>query len=186
MPLLAQEFYQGDDVVALAKAMLGKIIYTDIWGCVTAGRIIETEAYSYREKGCHAYNLKKTSRNAAMFEPGGICYVYLCYGIHEMFNIVTNKEGLADAVLVRAIQPLVGVETIKDRRRHRDCNGPGKVTEALGISRIYNGLSLYTRTEIWIEDSPSIDEKEIIASSRIGIDYAGEDAHLPWRFTIIS
>lgn len=186
MPLLAKEFYQDDDVVAIAKALLGKIIYSRIEGHEVAGIITETEAYSYREKGCHAYNLHKTKRNAAMFEAGGISYVYLCYGLHEMFNIVTNRKGLADAILIRSIEPHIGVEMMSLRRKGRNYNGPGKVTEALGISRINNRIPLYAKSEIWIEDRPVIEEENIQASVRIGIDYAEEDAFLPWRFTIKS
>jgi DNA-3-methyladenine glycosylase len=186
MPLLDKEFYQDENVVAIARALLGKALFSDVQGHLVAGIITETEAYSHREKGCHAYNLHKTVRNASMFEAGGVSYVYLCYGIHEMFNIVTNVKGLADAILIRSIRPYIGEEVMSTRRKGRDYNGPGKVTVALGINRIYNGVPLYTKSDIWIEDRPMVEDEYIQVSPRIGIDYAGEDALLPWRFTVKS
>ena len=124
-----------------------------------------------------------------MFDPGGIAYVYLCYGIHYLFNVVTNTEDVPEAVLIRALQPVTGVEEMKNRRGifNRDLHltsGPGKLTSALGIDRTFNGKSL-TDDEIWIEDSGTkLAGGSIQASERIGIDYAGEDARLPWRFSI--
>jgi DNA-3-methyladenine glycosylase len=186
---LGEAFYLDTDVVKIAKNLLGKGLFTQVNGITTGGIIVETEAYSWKERGCHAYNARKTVRNAIMFEPGGHTYVYLCYGIHCLFNVVTNVSGIADAVLVRALEPLVGIEEMKIRRgipanTFHLTSGPGKLSKALGIDRSLNGKHLLNN-EVWIEDlGKRIAKKEIDVSVRIGIDYAGEDALLPWRFSI--
>ena len=186
---LNEEFYQRQDVVKIARDLLGKALFTRIGGIITGGTIVETEAYSWRERGCHAYGARKTTRNEIMFSKGGFAYVYLCYGIHYLFNVVTNQEERPEAVLIRAVEPLAGVEEMKLRRTFPKNNfhltsGPGKLTKALGIGRSFNGKSLLD-DEIWIEDSGiKLAKNNILASERIGIDYAGKDARLPWRFTI--
>ena len=185
---ISEHFYQRQNVVKIAQELLGKMLFTNIQGDVSGGIIVETEAYSFKERGCHAYDNRKTERNKVMFESGGISYVYLCYGIHHLFNVVTNQLGKADAVLIRALEPVMGQDLMKARMKtsslNRITSGPGKLTKALGINRSHNGKNL-EGTEIWIEDMKlSINPKNIISSPRIGIDYAGEDAMLPWRFTI--
>lgn len=185
---LEPEFYLDKNVVKIARALLGKILFTKIDGHVTGGRIVETEAYSWKEKGSHAFR-GKTQRNAVMFNEGGVAYVYLCYGIHHLFNVVTNYEGVADAVLIRAIEPVVGIEIMKERRGKISndfqlTSGPGKLSKALGIDRNLNGKSLF-QNEVWLEDDGTpLSRNTIVTSKRIGIDYAGEDALLPWRFAI--
>lgn len=178
-------FYEHKDVVRIAQDLLGKTLVTRTDGKLTSGLIVETEAYSYRERGCHAFNNKMTERNKVMFEKGGVAYVYLCYGVHNLFNIVTNKAGKADAVLVRALQPVKGEETMLARMKvnslKRITSGPGKLTKALGIDRKLNGASLL-KSDLWIENGVRINKNEIVTDSRIGIDYAGEDSKLPWRF----
>jgi DNA-3-methyladenine glycosylase len=186
---LPESFYERKNVVKIARELLGKGLFTKVDNIVTGGIIVETEAYSWKEKGCHAFGGKKTGRNEIMFGKGGHSYVYLCYGMHNLFNVVTNVEGTADAVLVRAIEPTVGIEEMKLRRGelkkpYHLTSGPGKLTKALGINRTFNGKYLLNN-DVWIEDlGVIIKNKDIIASKRIGIDYAGEDAALPWRFTI--
>ena len=186
---LDADFYQRSNVVKIARELLGKVLFTRIDGVITGGTIVETEAYSWRERGCHAFGARKTARNAVMFEKGGLAYVYLCYGIHFLFNVVTNREDVPEAVLIRALEPLAGLEEMKLRRSifNNDIHltsGPGKLTKALGIGRSFNGKSL-RHDEIWIEDSGmKVAQRNIVVSERIGIDYAGEDARLPWRFTI--
>jgi DNA-3-methyladenine glycosylase len=185
---LPESFYQRSNVVTIAKELLGKQLVTAISGHITGGIIVETEAYSRKERGCHAYGNKKTQRNAIMFRPGGFSYVYLCYGIHNLFNVVTNQDGEADAVLIRALEPVHGIEWMQKRMKTsssvRITSGPGKLTKALGIDRTLNGKYLLAN-EVWIEDSGTkIRSNKIVASPRIGIDYAGEDAKLPWRFYI--
>lgn len=185
---LEQHFYKQQDVVKIARELIGKVLYTRVDDAITSGMIVETEAYSWKERGCHAYGAKRTERTSVMFQEGGRAYVYLCYGIHELFNIVTNMEGVAEAVLIRALEPLEGQELMQKRRgdtvafRHLT-SGPGKLTRSLGIDRTWNGKIL-TDNEIWVEDAGRIPSKIIDVSKRIGIDYAGKDAKLPWRFSL--
>ena len=186
---LPESFYGRKSVVRIARDLLGKGMFTRIDNVITGGIIVETEAYSWKERGCHAFGGKKTSRNAVMFEGGGVVYVYLCYGMHHLVNIVTNRKNVAEAVLIRAIEPVEGLSTMLQRRssikneRHLT-SGPGRLTRALGIDRNWNGKSLLDN-EIWIADIYNkVSKRHIIASPRIGIDYAGEDAKLPWRFSL--
>lgn len=182
-------WYQNQDVALLAKQLLGKVICTNISGNLTNGIIVETEAYSGdNDNACHANNQKMTKRNKVMFGPGGFAYVYLCYGIHHLFNIVTNVKGKADAVLIRAIQPISGLDIMSKRRNMTNENyrltaGPGVFTKALGINNNHYGTSL-NGDIIWIEKGKILKSEQIVSSSRIGVDYAGEDALKPWRFFI--
>jgi DNA-3-methyladenine glycosylase len=184
---LSESFYKRANVVKVARDLIGKVLFTNIDGVITGGVIVETEAYSWKERGCHAFGARKTTRNAVMFENGGLTYVYLCYGMHYMFNVVTNKKDVAEAVLVRALEPVEGLETMRWRRGPKSnpahlTTGPGKLAKALGIDKSLNGKSL-SGEEIWIEDRGIRTPPSKIASGpRIGIDYAGEDAKLPWRF----
>ena len=186
--LLKEDFYCRRSVATIARELLGKGLFTNISGITTGGTIVETEAYSWKEKGCHAYQNRKTARNEVMFEKGGLAYVYLCYGIHHLFNVVTNKVGRAEAVLIRALQPVEGAREMMKRTgssmENRITSGPGKLTRALGIDRRNNGHALQS-DKLWIEDLGTVVKKsEIGTSPRIGIDYAGTDALLPWRFTL--
>jgi len=184
---LTESFYIRRNVTTIARQLLGKFLVTKINNEVTSGIIVETEAYSDRERGSHAFK-GMTKRNEVMFERGGKAYVYLCYGVHEMFNVVTNDESKADAILIRALEPFDGIETMLERVNKNSptkiTSGPGKLAKAMGIDRKLNGEKL-TMNKIWIEDKGiKIKPSDIVSSLRIGIDYAGEDALLPWRFTI--
>jgi len=187
MSILLDSFYRRNDVTQIARQLLGKKLITNVLGKRSSGIIVETEAYSHRERGCHAYNNKMTGRNKVMFEVGGVAYVYLCYGIHNMFNVVTNRKGVADAILVRALEPAEGEQWMMERMQvtsiKRITSGPGKLTKALGIDRAFDGKFL-NGADVWIEEGLKINSRRIISSARIGIDYAGEDALLPWRFSI--
>lgn len=187
---LPLSYYQNDDVVFLAKDLLGKKLCTKIDGKLTSGIITETEAYCGRnDKACHANNGKRTARTEVMFQQGGKSYVYLCYGVHNLFNITSNIDGLADAILVRAIQPLDGVEIMLERRNktslHKSLSsGPGTLTKALAIDRSFYGADLQG-PDIWIEDiGQQLSPSEVVETTRIGVDYAGEDSLRPWRFYI--
>lgn len=184
---LPLSFYLKDDVVSIAKNLLGKWLCTEIDGFMTGGMIIETEAYRGPEdKASHAYRNRRTKRTEVMFQQGGIAYVYLCYGMHNLFNVVTNVEGVPHAVLIRALKPSCGLETMEKRRGTSKnlTTGPGAVCQALGIDRTFNGRSL-SSSSIWIEDrGVEIDQKNITSTARIGIGYAQEDALLPWRFVL--
>jgi DNA-3-methyladenine glycosylase len=184
---LPLNFYQHDDVVLIAKQLIGKRLFSHIDNVLTGGMIIETEAYRVDDKACHAFNHRRTPRTEVMFQEGGIAYVYLCYGIHNMLNIVTAAVGTPHAVLIRAISPTHGIDAMLGRRKKRQIdrtltNGPGSVCQALDITRKHNGLSLQGPL-IWIEEAVSpIDPTKIVAGPRIGVDFAGEHALLPWRF----
>lgn len=187
---LTTAFYQDEDVVQLSRALLGKVLATEINGSRTSGIIVETEAYCGRnDKACHAHMGRFTERTKIMYEAGGVAYIYLCYGIHHLFNIITNKSGLADAVLVRAVEPLEGIATMLSRRNMRSVKpnitgGPGVVSQALGIHKRMTGISL-NGDSIWVENHGNkIDEEQILARPRVGVAYAEEDALLPWRFSV--
>ncbi|NIT54836.1 MAG: DNA-3-methyladenine glycosylase [Aliifodinibius sp.] len=185
---LPLSFYRQQDVVSIAQKLVGKVLCTHInGGPVTSGIITETEAYCGRgDKACHANNGTRTDRTETMYQAGGIAYIYLCYGIHHLFNVVTNVENKADAVLIRAIQPLDGKKEMMERRNKQNINpaltaGPGRLSQALGITTDFDGTILKENT-IWIEDRQLGSGSSLVATERIGVDYAGEDAKLPWRF----
>ncbi len=187
---LHTNFYKRDDVVGISKELLGKYLCTHIDEWYTCGMIVETEAYSgLNDKACHAHLNRRTKRTEIMYAPGGVAYVYLCYGIHYLFNIITNVKDKADAVLIRAVEPADGLDVMLQRRKMEKLApkitaGPGTVSQALGINKSHYGKSLTSET-IWIEDrSIVIADSEIIASPRVGVAYAEEDALLPWRFRV--
>ena len=183
---LPRSFFLGDDVVSIAKELLGKVLVTNWDGIVSKGRIIETEAYSGRnDRACHANNGLRSSRTEVMYQNGGVAYVYLCYGIHHMFNVVTNLENKADAVLIRALEPIEGIQFMQARMARsnkRLTQGPGLLARAMGIRTTHTGFELLG-DEIWIEEyAYTIEPLNIKATKRVGVDYAMEDAHFPWRF----
>jgi DNA-3-methyladenine glycosylase len=187
---LTDAYYYNDDVVALSKDLLGKYLFTCIDGVITGGYIVETEAYNgIIDKASHAYGNRQTHRTKTMFMQGGVAYVYLCYGIHEMFNVVTSGEGRPHAILIRAIEPTDGIEAMLYRRnmlsvKPNITSGPGSVAKALGISRNINAFSLQSDT-IWIEDRGlTFPDEAIAAVPRVGVAYAAEDALLPYRFYV--
>ena len=190
MPKLNYAFYQQENVVELAVQLLGKQLFTRVDGVVTGGTIVETEAYNgVIDKASHAYNGRFTPRTATMYEAGGISYVYLCYGIHHLFNVVTATKGNPHAVLIRGIEPTEGLEKMLERRKmkslaSRITAGPGALAQALGIDKNLNAKDLLG-DEIWIEDNGFVfPSTEIVASPRVGVDYAGDHALLPWRFFV--
>lgn len=186
---LGDSFYQRNDVVLIAKQLLGKVICRNIDGHLLKGIITETEAYSgENDKACHAHLGRFTKRTATMYNLGGIAYVYLCYGIHHLLNVVTNIEGKADAVLIRAVEPVSGIDLMAKNRNYKGNNinlasGPGKLTQALSIDKNLNNENLIQSDNLWVEEGELVIAKDqIVSTKRIGIDYAEEDAELPWRF----
>jgi DNA-3-methyladenine glycosylase len=184
------DFYRRADVVTITKELIGKILVTTFDQVLTAGRIVEAEAYNGpHDKAAHSYNNRRTNRTEIMFANGGVAYVYLCYGIHQMFNIVTNVEQIPNAILIRALEPLVGIDAMllrSDKVSHGYdlTRGPGNVAKALGIHTRHSGLRL-TGDEIYIaDDGTCYPADQILATTRIGVDYAGEDALLPYRFIL--
>jgi len=185
--ILPLEFYQNEDVISVAKALLGKWLLTKIDGKLTGGMIIETEGYKGSDdKASHAYGGRRTKRTEVIYAPGGVSYVYLCYGMHNLFNVVTNKKDEPHAVLIRALQPDVGISHMQERRKTKKnlTSGPGSVCKALGIDRSHNCHDL-TSAPIWIEDRGVVmEEFSILSTPRIGVSYAGEHALFPWRFLL--
>lgn len=187
---LVTEFYLRNDVVAISRELLGKVLCTNINGVRTEAIITETEAYAgIADKASHAYGDRRTKRTEPMYGPGGTAYVYLCYGIHHLFNVVTNDEGVPHAVLVRAGKPVEGLDEILLRRNRTKVDktlmgGPGTVSQALGIKTDMTGTSLRGR-RIWIEDrGMTVLDKDISVGPRVGVDYAQEDAARPYRFAL--
>jgi DNA-3-methyladenine glycosylase len=187
---LPLSYYLNQDVIFLAKDLLGKVLFTQIDGQITAGVIVETEAYFGEiDKASHAYGGRRTNRTEIMYSEGGVSYVYLCYGIHHLFNVVTSVKGEPHAVLIRAIEPMIGTEIIELRRnmsitKSAVSSGPGSTAKALGIDNSFNHKDLGGE-EIWMEDYHiRYPEDEIVASPRVGVAYAQEDAFLPWRFFV--
>ncbi len=191
MGKLPLDFYRQEDVIFLSQQLLGKRLTTFFDGHLTVGRIVETEAYKGPEdRACHAYNNRRTERTEVMFRAGGISYIYFCYGMHTLFNVVTGPQEIPHAILIRAIEPLEGMEWMLKRRNKKFfdkslCYGPGTLSQALGIQRCHNGESLMGN-RIWIEEDEQFTIGTITSTPRIGIAYAQEDALLPWRFVLHS
>ena len=188
--MLPAAFYQRKDVVKIAKELLGKVLCTNIDGSYTSGIITETEAYAgITDKASHAYGGRRTNRNETMYGHAGNAYVYLCYGMHHLFNVVTYKIDEPYAVLIRAVQPLDGIHHMLLRRSYAQLKpalkaGPGAMSKALGIHKIHNATSLNSNL-IWIEDSAiKVPAKQIVAATRVGVAYAAEDALKRYRFYI--
>lgn len=182
------EFYKRKNVVLIARDLLGKIVITNFDGIVASGRIVETEAYTgTADKASHAYEGRRTKRNEPMYSEAATVYVYICYGIHQMFNIVTNDKEIPDAVLIRAIEPIEGIDTMllrtgKIKPGTTLTKGPGNVAKALGICKTHSGINLLDDAIYIASDNYAIDQKQIGSSKRIGVNYAGTDALLPYRF----
>lgn len=186
---LNQNYFYDPDVTRLAKDLLGKELHSRIDGRHTAVIIAETEAYNgITDKASHAYKGRRTKRTEIMYQNGGVSYVYLCYGIHHLFNIVTNIEDIPHAILIRAGIPIRGQDIMMERRGlpsidPRITRGPGSLSKALGIDIGQNGCSL-TSDLIWLEEGKAINKNEILSDKRVGVDYAEEDALLHYRFYI--
>ncbi len=187
---LERSFYLNTNAVEIARNLLGKVIYSSVDKIITGGVIVETEAYKGPEDvGSHSYNGKRTVRNEMMYAEGGLVYMYICYGIHNMLNIVTGPEGSSHAVLIRALEPVTGIDVMRQRRSVFDndkrlCKGPGALCKAMGLSKKHNGVSLAGDT-VWIEDRGTVlTDDEIIASPRVGLNITGPYRDIPWRFYI--
>jgi len=190
MKLLESPYYQNEDVVYIAKDLLGKVLITNIDNFLTSAEIVETEAYNgIEDKACHAYNNRKTKRTSVMYQKGGVAYVYICYGTHHLFNVVTGKENNPQAVLIRAVKPLDGIDIMLTRRKKSNLErsltaGPGALCQALGITKEINE-NLLSSSSIGIYDAfNSYSEDDILISKRVGVDYAKDDALLPYRFRV--
>lgn len=183
---LSRTFYTRPSVTTIARELLGKVLVSDLDDERTSGIIMETEAYAgVDDRASHAFGGRRTTRTEVMYARGGTAYVYLCYGIHHLFNVVTHREGVPHAVLVRGIVPLEGLERMTERRGGRSrTDGPGTAAQALGIQVRHSGLDL-TTSVVRIEDHGiRIPDAAVEVGPRIGVDYAGADAALPYRFWV--
>jgi len=188
---LAFDFYNRENVVQIAKDLIGKIIITKLDEQLTSGRIVETEAYvALTDKASHSFGGRRTQRNEHMYAAAATSYVYICYGMHHLFNVVTNKKDVPDAVLIRAVEPMEGVDVMLQRTGKKKLDntltrGPGNVSKALGINKIHSGIVLTGNIIFLADDNWKANHADAIAASkRIGIDSAGADALLPYRFYI--
>jgi len=187
---LDHSFYNRNDVLKIAKELLGKILVTQFNGQITSGRIVETEAYRGEiDKASHAYGGRRTKRTEIMYGEGGTAYVYLCYGIHHLFNVVTNKKNIPHAILIRALEPLEGIDTMLNRTRKSKLDftltrGPGNVSKALGLFTHHTGINLLQDEISVVDDGFKLSKKNIDMTKRIGVDYAEEDALLLYRFSV--
>lgn len=189
---LPASFFIGTDVLAISKSLIGKVLVSNIGGIQTSGIIVEAEAYrAPDDRACHAYANRRTPRTEVMFHPGGLAYIYICYGIHHLFNVVTGPEGDAHAILIRALEPLDGIETMAIRRKLKPTDprltmGPGALSVALGMTAQLSGHSLIQpQSLIYIEDRGiEFPPEKIVAGPRIGVESAGEAASWPWRYYV--
>lgn len=183
-------FYNRKNVVQIAKELLGKIVVTNIEGFITSGRIVETEAYvGITDKASHSFNGRRTARNEIMYAAPGTAYIYICYGMHQMLNIVTNEKEIPDAILIRAIEPIKGIETMLEITGKKTLDrtltrGPGNVGKALGIFTRHSGARLLDNEIYLLDDGSVISEKDLGISKRIGVESAGADSLLPYRFYV--
>src|SRR5688500_12458727 len=190
--LLPASYYSSPDVTYLAKDLLGKFLCSRIDGLYCAGKIVETEAYrGPDDRAAHSFNNRRTPRTEVMYWKGGVAYIYICYGMHHLMNVVTGPKDDAHAVLIRALEPADGIEIMAERRQLdvsdvRLTKGPGALSVAMGLKNPLSGTSLYDpKSPIWLEDrSVSYTPKEICISKRIGVESAGEAAHWLWRYSV--
>lgn len=191
MKKLPESFYDREDVVRIARELLGKIVVTTINGIKTSGRIVETEAYvALVDKASHSFAGRRTAKNEHMYCAPATSYIYICYGMHQMLNIVTNKEGIPDAILIRAVEPVEGIpvmlkRTGKAKADYTITKGPGNVGKALGLSKSHSGKNVLKGEIVLYSDAKSnIPDSMIGSSKRIGVESAGEDGLLPYRFYV--
>lgn len=189
MKLLDRNLYLSEDVPGLAQLLLGKVLICESGGVLTHSRIVETEAYrGPDDRACHAYNNRRTDRTEVMYAEGGCAYVYISYGMHHLLNVVTGPEHKAHAVLIRAVEPLLGLETFQSRRgidtnNYMLTGGPGKVCQALGIDKSWNRVIFYDdHSPLKIGDD-GFKAGHITATPRVGMSvHVGQHSHWQWRF----
>lgn len=187
--IIPESFYLREDTLTIAKELLGKFVFTQVDGIIAGGMIVETEAYlGVTDASCHSFNNRKSAKNATMYEQGGVAYMYICYGIHDMLNLVTGPAGESHVVLIRAIEPTIGIEHMMERRGNvplkRLTNGPGSLAKALGLNKSFDRESL-TSKRLWLEDKGVIIEPSNIKETpRIGINCPEPFLSAPWRYLV--
>jgi len=186
---LPRNFYLETDATKAAKKLLGKILCTQFDGKLTKAHITEAEAYcGLTDDTCHAYPNRRTPRTETMYAQGGTAYVYVCYGVHYLFNVVTNQKDVADVVLIRGVEPIEGQSFMLERRKLNKvspalCASPATLSTALGITKNHDGIDLLGN-QIWLEDAEEIPPENIQIGTRVGMNPARKSAYLPWRFSI--
>ena len=193
--IIIKDFYNRSDL-DVAQDLLGKILVREVDGKILKGKIVETEAYiGSIDKACHAYNGRRTKRTEILYEDPGVSYIYFIYGLYHCFNVVTNKKDVAEAVLIRAIEPINELDYISNIRYNKKydeltkaqsknlTNGPSKLCLAYLLNKDLNAVKLYEKGAVYITDDNN-EDFEIVASKRIGIDYAEEAKDFLWRFYI--
>jgi len=186
---LSRAFYTRSNVLQVTRELLGNVLVVKAAdGSRVSGLIVEAEAYrGPKDRASHAYGGRRTNRTETMYAVGGTAYVYFVYGMYYQFNVVTNVEDIPHAILIRALEPVEGIETMRRRRHqhpdHNLTNGPGKFCIALGIDRKLDRADLLG-DRVWIEDGAKVPTRNIASGPRIGIDYAEEWVDKPWRFWI--
>jgi DNA-3-methyladenine glycosylase len=184
------DIYRRDNVLLIARELLGKVLVTNWNGVITTGRIVEVEAYNgIIDKASHAFGGRRTRRNEMMYAEGGVAYVFLCYGIHHLFNIVTHNKQIPHAILIRGLEPLLGIDEMLVRTGKKQLDnsltrGPGNLSKAMGLLTSHSGSSLVGNELFIADDGFTIRKNDIASSPRIGVAYAGKDALLPYRFYI--
>lgn len=184
------KFYDRDDVVKIARDLLGKILVTRMNGIRCSGRIVETEAYAgVNDRASHAFGGKRTSRSEHLYGDPGTLYVYICYGMHHLVNVITNKKDVPHGVLIRALEPLEGIEEMLIRTGKESLDftltrGPGNLARAMGLSKEDSGGNFFSE-EIFLEDDGlRYKNNQVVITQRIGVESAREDAELPYRFIV--
>lgn len=193
--IISKEFYNRS-ALDVAQDLLGKVLVREVDGKVLKGKIVETEAYIGEiDKACHAYNGRRTKRTEILYEDAGVSYIYFIYGLYHCFNVVTNKKDVAEAVLIRAIEPINELDYISNIRYNKKydeltkaqsknlTNGPSKLCLAYLLNKDLNAVKLYEKGAVYITDDNN-ENFEIVESKRIGIDYAEEAKDFLWRFYI--
>jgi DNA-3-methyladenine glycosylase len=187
---LDKSFYNRKDVVRIAKELLGKILVTQLDGVRSTGRIVETEAYAgFDDRASHAFGGRRTARSEHLYGAPGTVYVYICYGMHHLFNVITNKKDIPHGVLIRALEPLEGIDQMLDRTGKLTLDytltkGPGNLSRAMGMSKLHSGCDVFSEEIFIADDGFRYKEDQISVTKRIGVDGAGKDADLPYRFIV--
>lgn len=184
---LGRDFYNRD-TLTVAEEVLGKTLVHVTEEGITKGKIVEVEAYiGPQDKAAHSYNNLYSERTKIQYGEGGYAYVYLIYGMYHCMNIVTNRANLPESLLIRALEPLEGIELMKQRRKTDRlkmlCNGPGKLCQAMGITKENYGDDLCGDV-LYLEEGEALEKEQILRSRRINIDYAEEAKEFLWRFSI--
>jgi len=183
-------FYERKDVVLIARELLGKILVTRFKGNTTSGRIVETEAYAgVHDRASHAFGGKRTTRNEHLYGAPGTVYIYISYGLHHLFNVITNRKNIPHGVLIRALEPLEGIDIMVERTGksasdYSITKGPGNLSRAMGMSREHNGSDLFSGEIFIADDGFRYKKDQFMSTKRIGIESAGKDADLPYRFIV--